>query len=140
MKEKLESIAKSNDWSFDYGRGDFHNLEITEDKHFFFFLDPLEEVVSFNEGSAPESRIYNGRCMLLMKSDFDRVYHDQEENEKVEGKYDRYIKRCKEEVMKIPKALCYEYDILQWRMIEVINLYDDNFDGVLVVFQIKEEM
>ena len=39
--------------------------------------------------------------------------------------------------MKIAKAFCWEYDILQWRMLEVINLYDTNFDGVLVNFQFK---
>ena len=136
MKEKLQQIASSNNWAFDYGRDDFSNLERVEDKEFYLFLDPLEELVSFDD-SQEVGRTYNGRLLLLMVSDFDRVYDDQEGNNASEGTYERYIKRCKEEVMKIAKAFCWEYDILQWRMLEVINLYDTNFDGVLVNFQFK---
>lgn len=136
MKEKLQQIARSNNWAFDYSRDDFSNLERVEDKEFYLFLDPLEELVSF-EDSQEVGRTYNGRLLLLMVSDFDRVYDDQGGNNASEGKYERYIKRCKEEVMKIAKVFCWEYDILQWRMLEVINLYDTNFDGVLVNFQFK---
>ena len=77
--------------------------------------------------------------MLLKHSDFDRVYNSQSENEQVEGKYEQYIKPCKQEVMKIAKAFCGDYTIEGWRMVEVINLYDNNFDGVLVTFQISSE-
>ena len=136
MKEKLQEIARAKGWAFDYGRDDFSNLERVEDKDFYLFLDPLEELVSFEDGQEV-GRTYNGRLLLLMVSDFDRVYDDQGGNAADEGRYERYIKRCKEEVMKIPEALCWAYDILQWRMLEVINLYDTNFDGVLVNFQIK---
>lgn len=136
MKEKLQQIARNNGWSFDYGRDDYSNLERSEDKEFYLFLDPIEELVRFEEGAQEIGRTYSGRLLLLMVSDYDRVYDDQERNMSSEGKYEKYIKRCKEEVMKIANAFCWEYDILQWRMLEVINLYDTNFDGVLVNFQI----
>lgn len=136
MKEKLQQIARNNGWSFDYGRDDYSNLERSEDKEFYLFLDPIEELVRFEEGAQEVGRTYSGRLLLLMVSDYDRVYDDQEGNMPSEGKYEKYIKRCKEEVMKITDAFCWEYDILQWRMLEVINLYDTNFDGVLVNFQI----
>ena len=35
MKEKLQQIARSNNWAFDYGRDDFSNLERVEDKEFY---------------------------------------------------------------------------------------------------------
>lgn len=136
MKEKLQQIARNNGWSFDYGRDDYSNLERSDDKEFYLFLDPIEELVRFEEGAQEVGRTYNGRLLLLMVSDYDRVYDDQEGNIPSEGKYEKYIKQCKEEVMKIANAFCWEYDILQWRMLEVINLYDTNFDGVLVNFQI----
>lgn len=81
---------------------------------------------------------YNGKTLYTGPRGGCYYYQDdQEGNNASEGKYERYIKRCKEEVMKIANAFCWEYDILQWRMLEVINLYDTNFDGVLVNFQIK---
>ena len=69
MKEKLQQIASSNNWAFDYGRDDFSNLERVEDKEFYLFLDPLEELVSFDD-SQEVGRTYNGRLLLLMVSDF----------------------------------------------------------------------
>ena len=134
MKEVLERIARVEGWGFDYGRRDFHNLDL-EEKTFTLFLDPVEEQIFF-EGNVVRNRIYKGRCMLLMCSEYDRVYDGQVGNAITEGRYERYIRRCKEEVMKIPKSFCYDYEIQQWRMVEVINLYDDNYDGVLVEFQI----
>ena len=139
MKETLQQIAASNGWHFDYGRSDFHNLETVAGKDYYFFLDPLEESVTFDDYAEPTKHTYNGRFMLLKHSDFDRVYNSQSENEQTEGKYEQYIKPCKREVMKIAKAFCGDYTIEGWRMVEVINLYDNNFDGVLVTFQISSE-
>ena len=139
MKETLQQIATSNGWHFDYGRSDFHNLETVAGKDYYFFLDPLEESVMFDDYAEPTKYTYNGRFMLLKHSDFDRVYNSQSENEQVEGKYEKYIKLCKREVMKIAKAFCGDYTIEGWRMFEIINLYDNNFDGVLVTFQISSE-
>ena len=136
MKEALQQIANNNGWHFDYGRSYFHNLETEADKEYYFFLDPIEESVTFNEYIVPTKRTYNGRFMLLKHSDFDRVYNAQSDNNQSESKYEQYIKPCKEEVMKIANTLCGDYTIEGWRMIEVINLYDNNFDGVLVTFQI----
>ena len=41
MKEVLERIARVEGWGFDYGRRDFHNLDL-EEKTFTLFLDPVE--------------------------------------------------------------------------------------------------
>nr|DAN72887.1 MAG TPA: hypothetical protein [Caudoviricetes sp.] len=136
MKEALQQIANNNGWHFDYGRSDFHNLETEADKEYYFFLDPIEESVTFNEYIVPTKRTYNGRFMLLKHSDFDRVYNAQSDNNQSESKYEQYIKPCKEEVMKIANTLCGDYTIEGWRMIEVINLYDNNFDGVIVNYQV----
>ena len=87
MKEKLQQIARNNGWSFDYGRDDYSNLERSEDKEFYLFLDPIEELVRFEEGAQEVGRTYSGRLLLLMVSDYDRVYDDQEGNMPSEGKY-----------------------------------------------------
>lgn len=140
MIEKFKQIAHLNDWYFDYGRADFHNLnKIPNPADYFLFLDPIEEDITFDpDTDQMQNTIYSGRLMLLMPSDFDRVYNDQHENTENQGKYEKYIKKCKHQISNISKELCNQYDILQWKIIEVINLYDENFDGVLLNFKIRK--
>lgn len=138
MVEVFKNVAIENKWHFDYGRSDFHNLnKISAVAEYFLFLDPIEENVVFSEYTAPVMRVFSGRFMLLMQSDFDRLYHSQQATDEAEGKYHLYIKKCKENAMLIAEALCGKYQIKQWKMLEVINLFDENFDGVLVNFQFE---
>ena len=83
MKEILQQMAMSNGWHFDYGRSDFHNLETEDGKEYYFFLDPLEESITFDEYVVPKKHTYNGRFMLLKHSDFDRVYNSQSGNKQI---------------------------------------------------------
>lgn len=138
MKTQLEQIASLYDWEFQYGRSDFQNLETQSSKAFFLFLDPIEETLLFNEYNQVKKRTFSGRFMLLKKSDLDRVYDAQQHQEKEQGKYESYILPCKNEIQKIPTFLC-SYDIELWKILEVIDIYDVNFDGVLVQFKISKD-
>lgn len=138
MKEILQEIANDNNWYFDYGREDFRNLEIDNNNDFYFKIDPLEEHITFDEFSRIEKRTYQGRCLLVVKSDFDRMYDQQANTPQTQGKYAMYIKRCKDEIKKIPNALqCKDIEIKQWIEQEIINVEDTNFDGVFVKFIIE---
>lgn len=136
MKEVLQQIANNNGWAFEYGRQDYNNLEGQSRKEFYLFLDVPEVSVTFDDYSAPIRHTYSGRFMLLKHSDFDRMYDSQMGNDATEGKYEQYIKPCKEEVMKIANAFCGDYSIASWRIIEVINQFSNNFDGVIVNYQV----
>ena len=138
MKERIQQIAEAHGWHFDYGRADFHNLSVEVRAEFYLFLDPLEELVTFNDFNGVQARTYSGRFMISRNSDFDRVYDAQQGGDVKDGKYEQYIKPCKERAMEVAYALCPEFGINQWRMIEAINVYDDNFDGVIVVFQLTK--
>lgn len=139
MKQRLEQIAEANNWAFNYGRLDFLNLPTTHSNEFYFFADAIEETIKYDDFSNVESKTYSGRFWLCLKSDFDRVYNNQENNTTSEGKYDMYIKRCKEEIKKIPLAFqCEDLYIKNWKELEIINAYDENFDGVLVNYSIEE--
>ena len=137
MREILKQIANDNNWAFEYGRDDYNNLEGQAGKEFYLCVDVPEESVLFNEYAAPTGINYAGRFMLLKHSDFDRVYDSQMEGADDEGKYEMYIKPCKEELMRVVGALCGDYNIVSWRVLEVINKLSNNFDGVLVNYQIS---
>lgn len=140
MKNRFQEIATEHNWYFDYGRKDFHNLETAPNgQEFYLFLDPIEETKKFDDFSNEENTTYSGRFLLVLKSDFDRTYNDQSKNNEDEGKYQLYIKRCKEELKKIPQAfMCDDIYIKQWKIYEVINELSDNFDGVLVNYVIEK--
>lgn len=140
MKERFESIAEDLDWYFDYGRKDYHNLYDQKDgKTFKFFLDPITEDDKISELGNTESITFEGYFMILMNSTLDKVYDAQLDSDKSTGRYENYIKRCKEQADALKKILaCNEYEIKRWKKTEVINLFDTNFDGVLVNFQIIE--
>ena len=80
MKQRLEQIAEANNWAFNYGRLDFLNLPTTHSNEFYFFADAIEETIKYDDFSNIESKTYSGRFWLCLKSDFDRVYNNQENN------------------------------------------------------------
>lgn len=141
MVQTFETIAANNNWYFEYGRADFHNLDKVSEKEFYLFLDPLEQEVFFDETNSPTFFRYSGRLLVLKKSEFDRVYHNQEGKTSDQGRYALYIEKCKEEIFKLPDLLrCENFDIKHWKMTEVINLFDENFDGILLNFSAEKEV
>nr|WP_314558454.1 hypothetical protein [uncultured Capnocytophaga sp.] len=136
MREILQDVANNNGWAFEYGRQDYNNLEGQAGKDFYLYVDVPEESVLFDEYAVPIAHTYAGRFMLLKHSDFDRVYDSQMDGNADDGKYEMYIKPCKGEIMKVVEALCGDYNITSWRVLEVINQLSNNFDGVLVNYQI----
>lgn len=141
MKELLERIAVSKGWHFEYGRDDLLNLEVNvlNPDNFYLYVDATEEEVVFDEFSKVRYRTYNGRFMLLRHSEMDRVYDTQMGGVSAEGKYERYIKPCKEGVMCIADWFCSDYTIRRWVITEVINHYSNNFDGVIVSYSVVKE-
>lgn len=134
MYEILKAFALANDWGFFYGRHDFQNLEDldeTEAAKIQLFLDPVEIEENENDTNVTESAIHSGRFMLLMSSDIDEQSYDD--------RYQDYIKPLIETQLKILKesiACGYEVTFNLWKTIEVINILDFNFDGIIVTFNI----
>lgn len=142
IKPFLEQYCQQNGWHFEYGRSDFHNLEVRDDNALFYlFLDPITQEIKFNEYNQATNYTEQGRFLLVMHSDFDRVYHSQQSNDPAQGKYEKYIRPCKQALLGLLQGLtCLpEVTPLKWTITEVINLLDNNFDGVLVEFTLKNQ-
>lgn len=139
LVEKLRTIAETNEWIFNYGRRDFHNLVETnseDDPQWHFFLDPVK-----TDDSDPLILSHSGHYMILSKSDMDEVYDDQKEQDKEDGKWLKYISPKKEyNKNELRKAIqCPgDLEIVSSSVSEVINLFDENLDGIIVNFTIKE--
>lgn len=132
MKEILEAYAAVQNWNFEYGRADFNNLfEGTEiPGKGYLFLDPVEINYGRNDTQFREATNYSGSFMLLKSSDIDE--------EDYNTRYETYIKpMIDSDIEDLEDHLICEHDLAltEWRIIEVINFFDYNFDGVLVTFR-----
>lgn len=121
----LKNVAANAEWGFEYSRQDYQNLfdEIENNKP-YLFVDPITIDSKFSD-SGNEKKTYSGKFMLLLSSDVDESYSD---------KYNDYIKPLLDTNLQILKdeLACTDYQIQYFRTLEVINLFDQNLDGVLV--------
>jgi len=138
MTEAFRTIATANSWDFSYGRDDFHNLEVPEEGTTALYLDPIETEKNFERAT----KVHSGRFMMLVKSDLDNVYDAQKDQDKTTGKFKSNIEPIKAENGPLETLelaiMCAGYGINQWRCLEVINLFDQNLDGVIINFRITE--
>ncbi|WP_456867080.1 hypothetical protein [Galbibacter sp. BG1] len=134
----MKNIAQSNNWEFIYGRQDYQNVEDIYDKiddnKVNLFLDSVVIDIAFSE-SGVESNTYSGRFMLLLSSDVDEEYDGEESS-----KYQSYIKPLITNHLNNIKSVlsCGDYEINTFRATEVINLFDGNYDGIIVNYNISE--
>lgn len=131
MEEILRNIAQLQGWSYLYGRSDFQNLFDSNTQEVSMFVDPIEIESEFNEAGVTEKTIHSGNFMLLLSSDIDEVDYDT--------RYQNYIKPLISSAMsEIKKALqCNNSVMIQrWKIVEVINMLDNNGDGIICTFQV----
>lgn len=134
MKEILELLAAAQGWSFDYGRTDFHNLfnEVETDV-LHLFLDPVERSKVRNDSGNIEEYVYSGNMILLLNSDID-------EGGDYNFRYTEYIKPILEghiETIEEDLICGNEATIKEWKEIEVINMFDQNLDGVIITYRVN---
>lgn len=131
MYDFLKQLAENNDWIFEYSRTDYQNLfsEMQIDK-VHLFVDPITIDSQFSD-SGNEVKTFSGKLMLLLSSDIDESYSD---------KYISYIKPLMDESNQILKDVltCSDYTINKFQSVEVINLFDQNLDGILINYSITE--
>lgn len=134
IKDKFKQIADAKGWRFVNARRDYQNLidatnfvadevEGYEVGETVLFLDP---VITKSENNGLR---FTGNFMVLTKSDLDDTY---------EGKQEKYIDPLIEILMQQTyHNLQCQFDVDQWKSIEVINVFDFNADGLSINFNLK---
>lgn len=135
MYELLKTISATKEWYFEYGRRDFTNLynEI-EDDQIHIFLDPVKIDSNFDDFNSLESNTYSGTFMLVVSSEFDQDYTT---------KYTENIKPLLDSTNKelLDTISCHpDITISQWSVLEVVNILDYGFDGLLITYNIEEDV
>lgn len=133
MYEILKDFAAAESWLFDYGRSDFHNLfnESEQKDNTHLFLDPVEVEKNRNDSGGIESITYSGNFMALYSSSIDEVSY--------EDRYEKYIRLILVKVIEAIEEhlICSnEASLDVWKTIEVVNVFDYNFDGILVTYRV----
>lgn len=135
MYEILKLISENKDWIFQYGRRDFANLydEMPNGK-VHIFLDPVRIENEFDEFDVLDTMNYTGTLMLVVSSEFDQDY------------LTKYVENIKPLIDGAGKELldslaCHpDYSINQWSSLEVINILDYGFDGLLITYNVAEDV
>lgn len=131
MFNLLKNIAINKNWFFEYSRTDYQNLfSEMESNQVHLFVDPIVIDSKFSD-SGDESKTYSGKFMLLYSSDVDESYSE---------KYDKYIKPLMDESLTQVKDafICSDLSINKFQTVEVINLFDQNLDGILINYSITD--
>lgn len=127
MYEFLKNIAEANSWGFEYARQDYQNLvnDIEENKT-RFFVDPIITDSKFSD-TGSETVTYSGKLMLMLSSDVDEEYND---------KYEQHIKPLFDGACATLKDAfsCSDFQLNSWKTTEIINLFDQNLDGLLITY------
>ena len=127
MFEFLKNLATENEWHFEYGRQDYQNLAQLSGDTVGLFVDPIVIDSRFSD-SGNESQSFSGKLMFLINSDVDDFYQE---------KYVEIKTKISNELQKLKDGLaCSEYQINSFRTMEVINLFDQNYDGWLVNYNV----
>lgn len=136
MYDLLKAIALANDYSFIYGRTDYQNLhdELETGKE-YIFLDPVSLDLQFDEFNKTEAITYSGSFMVLVSSDIDKGDYNARYIDEIKPLIDGALNTIRD-ALKCGGVV----DISTWRQVEVINLFDYNLDGVVVTYNLTEDV
>ncbi|MBP0904842.1 hypothetical protein ACFSKN_04755 [Mariniflexile gromovii] len=94
-------------------------------------VDPIKIVTNFDEYGSKESTDYSGSFMLVKSSDIDEDYNTHYQN------YIKPIINTSTDIIADYIKCDTDFSIDSWSTIEVINVLDYNFSGVIVNYSIS---
>lgn len=133
----FKEACEARGWNFDYGTKDYLNLNDYLKSSMLpdqvcFMCDPITIVQNRNEETnAIEEERSSGAFIFAFQADIDTKYDE---------KLERYILPLKEQLdtfVNEDLRACTGLTILQWRITEVVDLFDTNVTGLIVQFEIK---
>lgn len=157
--ELFEKYANQLGWKLSYGNQANQNLlqsDLSND--IYLLLDPIRRLKAFSEYGGSGYKSFEGSFLLVVKSNLDQTYYNQTTEEKfknrvdsldgsffevcepfTEGKYNQNIKPLLEDELPRLEDLinCSEYQIMNWSVTDVTDIFDVNLDGLIVNFKLS---
>ena len=142
IQEQFQTFSATLGWVFSYGNETNQNLLMADEfeDNIYLLLDTVKESEAEPSEFGGDGEItYTGNFMLMIQSDFDNVYHNQNDADENKSRYIKNIKPLKRvELPKLKNLIdCSDMKRELWEVVEVINMMDANLDGVVVTFSIK---
>lgn len=160
----FEKYSYELNWKFSYGNKANQNLLDSnfDAEQVYMLLDPVNRTRTFNEYGGSDIQAFSGSFLLVVKSTMDLTYHNQTEEEAFvnrtalldgsftvtntcievipkPGKYELNIKPMLNVQLPLieDKLNCSEYEIKSWSIVDVVDLFDVNVDGVVVTYNVS---
>lgn len=140
LPDTFRTHAVSLGWVFSYGNKANQNLLRSDSVvgRIYLLMDPVLESEAPSEFGGDGLLTYSGSFMLMVKSNLDNTYGEQKGNAAADAKYDKNIKPIKQtELPKLKKLIdCSDLTRNVWSVLEGINEFDANLDGVIVTYSL----
>lgn len=134
MYDLIKEIALVNSWGFEYSRRDFANLYDKEETTApVIFLDPVATTDDFDEYGTVLSKSYSGSFMVLLSSNLDEEDYDTRYQTYIKPLVNGTLSQIKEAI-KCTSSMYIE----SWREVEIINVFDYGFDGIVVTYSVSD--
>lgn len=142
LKEIIETYSEENNLVFIYGDKATQNLLgciQTLNGKTGLFLEPIQRDYKFSEYGGTESETFKGHLVLIVKSNLDGGSPEIGGQDYYDEKYNNHIKPLLSIAQSLASSItCEELEVLEWSIIEVVNLFDENTDGISIRFTIKQ--
>ena len=139
--KELKDIAETLNYKFDYGTRAMLNLiksKDTDDDIYFMLSAPItwsNEASEYGIGNSTAS----GNFLLLKRSKFGGVVYRSKNQDEDKTKYNKNIVPLFTEVDNIKSALlCGTLQIKAWSAVEGYDIFDGNFDGLIITFSLYQ--
>ena len=139
----LQDYATAKGWIYSYGRKSNLNLlsssTALENDKVYLLHEPSPRKPEQNAtGSGVKSYLFSGYFFLMVKSEKDMPYFTEMHNPEERSKYVLYIEPLLAEWQILTNLLmCQGLEVLNFEASDVIDLVDENRDGILVNYQVR---
>jgi hypothetical protein len=139
----LQAYAINMGWIYSYGRKSNLNLlaakTVLENEKVYLLHEPSPRKPEKNAtGTGIKSILFTGNFFLMVKSENDMPYFNEVNNDEARSKYVLYIEPLLELYMQMMRSfMCDDMEVLVFEAIDVVNIFDENRDGILITYQIR---
>lgn len=139
----LENYCEANSMVYSYGRKSNLNLlsskTVLKSEKVYLLHEPSPRKTEMNSTKTRvASYLFTGMFFLVVNSNKDMPYFNEMDNPQERSKYVQNIEPLLDLFQEMANAIaCTDLEVLVFDAIDVIDIFDENRDGLLVTYQIR---